>query len=116
MDRQVLAHQVKKWIDFDNKIKASQKIQQQLKKEKKLITDSLVETMRDGEIDSLNVNGGNINYVKRDVKKPITKKYLLDVLSQYYRGDIEKVSNLNSFIMDNRETVTRESIEHIKHK
>jgi hypothetical protein len=116
MDKQVLVHHVKKWIEFDNKIKASQKIQQQLKKEKKTITDSLVEIMREEEIDSLNVNGGNINYVKRDVKKPITKKYLLDVLSQYYSGDIEKVNNLNSFIMDNRETVTRESIEHIKHK
>tara|TARA_B110000285_G_scaffold181047_1_gene204267 strand:- start:6 stop:356 length:351 start_codon:yes stop_codon:yes gene_type:complete len=116
MDKQVLVNHVKKWIEFDNKIKASQKIQQQLKKEKKMITDSLVEIMREEEIDSLNVNGGNINYVKRDVKKPITKKYLLDVLSQYYSGDIEKVNNLNSFIMDNRETVTRESIEHIKHK
>lgn len=116
MDKQVLAQQVKKWIDFDNKIKASQKIQQQLKKEKKQITDSLVDIMREGEIDSLNVSGGNINYVKRDIKKPITKKYLLDVLSQYYKGDIEKVSNLNTFIMDNRETVSRESIEHVRHK
>jgi hypothetical protein len=62
------------------------------------------------------VSDGNINYVKRDVKKPITKKYLLDVLSQYYDGDIEKVSNLNSFIMDNRETITRESIERVLHK
>ena len=52
----------------------------------------------------------------RDIKKPITKKYLLDVLSQYYKGDIEKVSNLNTFIMDNRETVSRESIEHVRHK
>ena len=116
MDKQVLAQQVKKWIEFDNKIKASQKIQQQLKKEKKQITDSLVDIMREGEIDSLNVSGGNINYVKRDIKKPITKKYLLDVLSQYYKGDIEKVSNLNTFIMDNRETVSRESIEHVRHK
>ena len=116
MDKQLLAQHVKKWIDFDNKIKASQKIQQKLKKEKKEITDSLVEIMREGEIDSLNVSDGNINYVKRDVKKPITKKYLLDVLSQYYDGDIEKVSSLNSFIMDNRETVTRESIERVMNK
>ena len=36
MNKQVLAQHVKKWIDFDNKIKASQKIQQQLKKEKKI--------------------------------------------------------------------------------
>jgi hypothetical protein len=55
-----------------------------------VITDSLVEIMREAEIDSLNVSDGNINYVKRDVKKPITKKYLLDVLSQYYDGDIDK--------------------------
>lgn len=116
MDKQVLAQHVKKWIDCDNKIKASQKIQQQLKKEKKVVTDSLVEIMREAEIDSLNVSDGNINYVKRDIKKPITKKYLLDVLSQYYDGDIEKVSNLNSFIMNNRETITRESIERVMHK
>jgi hypothetical protein len=116
MDKQVLAGHVKKWIELDNKIQAAQKVQQQLKKDKKEINDKLIEIMRDGEIDTLNVSDGNINYVKRNVKKPITKKYLLNVLSQYYDGDIDKVINLNSFIMDNRETVVRENIERIKHK
>ena len=43
MDKQVLAGHVKKWIELDNKIQAAQKVQQQLKKDKKEINDKLIE-------------------------------------------------------------------------
>ena len=35
----------------------------------------------------------------------------MNVLSKYYNGDIEKTSELNNYIMDNRETSVRESIQ-----
>jgi len=44
------------------------------------------------------------------VKKPITKKYLTDVLLKYYDGDEKHATELNSFIQDNREAVLKETI------
>jgi len=56
------------------------------------------------------INDGKIMYSKRAVKKPISKKMLLDILSKYYEGDIEEAQNVNNFILDNREIVVKENI------
>jgi len=49
-------------------------------------------------------------YSKKNVKKPITKKNLLSILSKFYKGDISKANEVNEFIIDNREEVVVESI------
>jgi hypothetical protein len=51
-------------------------------------------------------------YCKKNIKKPITKKMLMDVLSKYYQGDVTKAIDVNNFILDNREEVVKESIIH----
>jgi hypothetical protein len=45
------------------------------------------------------------------VKKPITKKNLVTILSKYYEGDISQALEMNKFIMENREEVVKESIK-----
>jgi hypothetical protein len=67
--------------------------------------------MKTNELDSIEIKDGNLNYVTRNVKKPITKKYLVSVLNNYFQGDLEKVSELNTLIMDNRENEVRETIQ-----
>jgi hypothetical protein len=37
---------------------------------------------------------------------------LMDVLSKYYQGDVTKATDVNNFILDNREEVVKESIIH----
>ena len=49
-------------------------------------------------------------YSKKNVKKPINKKMLLSILSNFYKGDIEKVDELHTYIMENREHVMKETI------
>ena len=45
------------------------------------------------------------------MKKPITKKNLVTILSKYYEGDISQALEMNKFIMDNREDVMKETIK-----
>jgi hypothetical protein len=35
----------------------------------------------------------------------------MDILSNFYNGDISKASQLNNYIIDNREEVVKETIE-----
>jgi hypothetical protein len=35
---------------------------------------------------------------------------LLDILAKYYEGDLLKASNVNNFILENREEVLKESL------
>jgi hypothetical protein len=53
---------------------------------------------------------GQILYTKKNVKKPITKKILLEILGKYYNGDYMKATEVNDFIMNNRVEVVKEFI------
>ena len=67
--------------------------------------------MKKNEIDCFDIKDGQICYTKKNIKKPITKKVLMDILSNFYNGDISKASQLNNYIIDNREEVVKETIE-----
>jgi hypothetical protein len=81
-----------------------------LKKEKKEISVTLIETMKTNEIHCFDINDGQIYYNKKNVKKPLSKMALMTTLSRYFNGDILKANELNSFIIDNQEEKIKESI------
>jgi hypothetical protein len=106
-----LVQLIKDWISTDNEIREFNK-QAKLRKDKlKKISQQLISTMKENEIDEFNVKDGKIMYSKTNVKKPITKKTLMTVLSKYYKGDISQAIEVNKFILENREEVVKETIK-----
>jgi len=101
---------IKEWVRLDNEIRKLQKEEKQRKDDKKNISNVLMEIMKKNEIDVFDINDGQICYSKKNIKKPITQKVLMDVLSDYFKGDTLKASELNEYIKDNREEVVKESI------
>lgn len=105
-----LIEKIKEWVKIDNEIRTLQKELAKRKTTQKRVSSELMEVMRTNEIDAFDINDGQILYDKRNVKKPITKTALLSILSEYYKGDVVKASEINQYIMDNREEVVREKI------
>lgn len=110
MNKELLIENIKEWVKIDNEIRELKK-QEKLRKDKqKEISKTLMETMKENEIDEFDINKGKIIYKKKNVKKPINKKNLMEILSKYYKGDLVSASNMNKFIMENREEVVVETI------
>lgn len=109
-NKEQLVKNIKEWVKIDNEIRILQQQQAMRKKEKKSISDSLIEVMKKNEIDCFDINDGQIIYNKKNIKKPITKKMLLNVLSNFFENDTEKATELNNYILENREDVVRENI------
>ena len=102
---------VKSWITLDDQIKAAQKRIREMKSEKKQATETLVETMKNNEIDCFELGAGNkLMYTKNKSKKPLSKKHLLQSLSTYFQGNEEQAVQLSKFIMNSREETVRENI------
>lgn len=111
-NKEVFVNTIKEWIKLDSEIKQLQKEQNSRKKSKKLLNQTLIEIMKENDIDTVETkDGSSIVYTSKTVKKPITKKVLSDILARYYNGNINKAEELNNFILENRETTIRESIE-----
>lgn len=108
--KDLLIRNVKNWVRLDNEIRALKKEENNRKNEKKEINNTLVQLMRDTELDCIDIKDGQLCYSKKNVKKPITKKTLLNILTKYFEGDVEKAENTNQFILDNREEVLKETI------
>ena len=108
--KEQLIHSIKEWVKLDNEIRTLQKEQLYRKKEKEKWSEKLIAVMKQNEIDCFDLKDGNIQYMKKNVKKPITKKVLFSILSNYYKGDDEKALELNDYILNNREEVVKETI------
>lgn len=109
-NKEQLIKSIKEWVKIDNEIRILQQQQLVRKKEKKAISDSLIKVMKSNEIDCFDINDGQILYNKKSVKKPITKKMLLNVLSNFFENETEKAIELNKYILENREDTVKETI------
>ena len=105
-----LIEKIKEWVKIDNEIRVLQKEQKKRQADKKKVSVELIQVMRENEIDAFDLNDGQILYDKRNAKKPITKTALMGILTTYYKGDAVKASEVNQYILDNREEVVREKI------
>ena len=80
------------------------------KNEKKEVSVKLMEIMKNNEIDVFDIKDGQICYSKKSIKKPITKKTLMDTLTKYFKGDLLKAGDINNYIIENREEIVKETI------
>jgi len=105
-----LISNVKEWVKLDNEMNTLKKELNIRKNEKKLVSSSLMNIMKNNNVDCVDLKDGQLCFNQKTVKKPITKKSLFSILSKYYNGNDTKTSELQEFILDNRETVVKESI------
>jgi len=108
--KEKLIKTIQEWVRLDNEMRTLKKEVNSRKTEQDKITKVLINTMKSNEIDEFNINNGKLSYSNRTVKKPITKKNLLEILSKFYKGNTEQASEINQFILDNREDVVVEKL------
>jgi hypothetical protein len=102
---------IREWVKIDNEIKYLKNEENKRKNQQKIISKNLMKIMSEYNIDEFDLKDGKIVYTKRNIKKPITKKVLLDLLTTYYKNDVDKANEVNNFILDNREEKVVETIK-----
>lgn len=105
-----LIQTIRDWVRIDNEMRKLRSELNTRKNIQKKISSDLIEVMRKHEIDEFDLNDGKLMYTKKNVKKPITKTVLLNLLTNYFGGDIKRAVELNTFIMVNREETEVETI------
>lgn len=112
MDNQLLVNTIKEWIDLESEISDLSKKLRNMRKAKKDLNLTLMKVMKENEIDCFDCNSGQLMYTKNNVKKPINKKYLNDVLGKYFEhSSQEEADKLCNYIMENRDIRIQENIK-----
>ena len=107
--KELLKSTVREWVRVDNEINTLNKEISARRETKKDMSAKLIEITRQTGLDMFDFNGGQLLYVKKSKKKPITQKQLMTVLSTYL-GDETKAEEMHKYIMDSREEVIEEKI------
>ena len=70
---------VKDWVKYDNEIRTLQKEANARKKERNVLSQRLISIMKHTDTGCYELKNGVLMYTVKNVKKPITKKVLLNI-------------------------------------
>lgn len=109
--KEELIFNIKEWIKLDNELtKLKAEIKEKTNK-RKLLTESLVNIMKDNSIDCFDINGGALIYKQKKTRKSISGKYLLSQLEEYYKEQPEIAKDITKHVLDNRAEVIKDEIK-----
>lgn len=109
--KEELVENIKRWVGYDHEIKNLQKSMKEIREKKKELTKSLIDIMKNHEIDCFDINDGKLLYTKNKVKTPLNKNNLMIALEKYFENESVNVEDITNFILDNREIKIRENLK-----
>jgi hypothetical protein len=109
--KEELVENIKKWVSYDYEIKNLQKSMKEIREKKKELTKSLIDVMKNHEIDCFDINDGKLLYTKNKVKTPLNKNNLMIALEKYFENESINVEDVTNFILDNREIKIKENLK-----
>jgi len=110
--KEQLMNTVKQWMTIDQEMKTLQKELAQRRIHKKKLTDALVDTMKDNDIDCIDIKGGKITHTQNKIKCPLNKKHLLACLTTFFEKSNPTLAvDLSKHILDSRNVALKDNIK-----
>lgn len=109
-----LREDTNRWIELDNTVMKLKNKIKQLEREKLMISDRIVEVMDEFEISDLNINNQQIKCKVTRQKQGLSKKFLLENLTTFYNGNVEKAIGMLNYLDSKRQE--RTSVKLLNHK
>ena len=111
LSKEELIVKINEWVRTEKEMKMLQSELKSRRQRKKVLTEQLVEVMKENEIDCFNMKESKIMYTQNKIKAPLSKKHLLGCLQQYF----EKHPSINSadvaeYILEKRDVKVKEGI------
>jgi hypothetical protein len=107
-----LINNIKGWIGIDTEIARLQKELREKRAQKRLLSDELVNTMKNNKIDCFDIKGGALLYKKNVTKKPLTTKTMLPLLEAYFKESDVHAEEVAKYLMDNRGESVKDTVRH----
>lgn len=96
---------IKKWVEYDNKIEGYTSKIKSLKEEKLLLSNKITLHMEDNQMSNttINISDGKLKLVEQNISSPLTYKFLEESLNKYFNGNNEKTKDIIDFLKENRQ-------------
>ena len=105
------ASKVKEYITLDEQIKKLAQLVKERRVRMKELSEEIMEEMAENEIDYVNIRNGVLIYNKKEGYKGLSKKVMINGLTNFFNDDEEKTNEAMDTIMNTREKVIKTSLK-----
>lgn len=105
------ASKVKEYITLDEQIKKLGQLVKERRVRMKELSEEIMEEMAENEIDYVNIRNGVLIYNKKEGYKGLSKKVMINGLTNFFNDDEEKTNEAMDTIMNTREKVVKTSLK-----
>lgn len=108
---------IKRWVELDNKIKSTSDEVRDIRTEKSVINDEILEIIEEKQLGkaTVNISDGKLRFVQSKSTAPLTLTYIEKCLSDLITNG-KQVEQIMAYIKKNRETKTSMEIKRVYDK
>ena len=109
-----LETKIKRWVELDNKIKESSEEVRDIRTEKSIINEEILEIVEEKQLGkaTVNISDGKLRFVSAKHTAPLTLTYIEKCLSELITN-AKQVEQIMTYIKKNRETKTTTEIKRV---
>ena len=93
---------IKEWMTTEDDLRTLSAEVREKRKRVKLVRSMIVRIMKGGKIGRLNISAGAVTTQSKTTKAPLTKKYIRETLTEFFKGDTAKAEACAAFLDEHR--------------
>ena len=93
---------IKEWMATEDELRTLSAAIREKRKRAKTVKNMITEIMRGNKIGQLNFSAGAVVRQTKSTKAPLTKKYLVESLTEFFKGDADMAGKCAAFIDEHR--------------
>jgi hypothetical protein len=107
----VLPNYLKEWLTLEDELKILNAAVREKKKRMGILQGLITKTMKGHKIARVNIKSGAILYQNKQTKESMGKKFIISKLTEYFKGDIVKATEIFNYLEEHRGKKSKDNIK-----
>jgi hypothetical protein len=107
----VLPNYLKEWLTLEDELKILGNAVKEKKKRMGILQGLITKTMKGHKIARVNIKSGAILYQNKQTKESMGKKFIISKLTEYFKGDIIKATEIFNYLEEHRGKKSKDNIK-----
>ena len=107
----ILPNYLKEWLTLEDELKILSNAVREKKKRMGILQGLITKTMKGHKIARVNIKSGAILYQNKQTKESMGKRFIISKLTEYFKGDIVKATEIFNYLEERREKKSKDNIK-----
>lgn len=107
----VLPNYLKEWLTLEDELKILGNAMREKRKRMGILQGLITKTMKGNKIARVNIKSGAILFQNKQTKESMGKKFIISKLTEYFKGDIIKATEIFNYLEEHRGKKSKDNIK-----